>query len=241
MNYSNIIALYSEPRSGSSHLIRILSSLSLIKSLGESFLNKSIKGCPAKYLEAEAKDKNFLYISKIFGWQLNKNNINWSNNDKKWLNLLDCSIYNVHLVRNPVDSFISLEKAQVYNRWENVDTSEIQIRFDLEKFKEHEQASYNWNNAIMKYKNLNAKKFINFIYEKENWSQPKLIAEKFCKTFSDSNFGKFEASQDFLLKQDNVKLYERKIINYREVNNVINESSLRYKDYLRISYGDKTT
>lgn len=237
---SNIIALYSEPRSGSSHLIRILSSLSLVKSLGEIFLNKSINDCPAKYLEAEAKDKNCFYISKIFGWQLNKNNVNWSQNDQKWLNLLNSFIYNVHLVRNPVDSFISLEKAQVYNRWENVDTSEIQIRFDLDKFKKHEQASYDWNDAVMKYKNLNAKKFINFIYEKEDWSQPKLIAEKFCRTFSDGNFGKFEAWQDYLSKQDNAELYERKIINYREVSNVINEGLLRYKEYLRISYGDKT-
>lgn len=237
---SNIIALYGEPRSGSSHLIRILASLSLVKSLGEIFLKKSIEDCPAKYLVSEAKDKNFLYIAKIFGYQLSENNVNWSGNDQKWQNLLNCSIYNVHLVRNPVDSFISLEKAGVYNRWENVDTSEIRIRFDLDKFKKYEQASYDWNNAVMKHKNLNAKKFINFIYEQEDWSKPKLIAEKFCRTFPDGNFGKFEGRKNYLSKQDNAKLYEKKIINYREVSDVIDEGFARYEDYLRICYGDKT-
>jgi len=237
---SNIIALYCEPRSGSSHLIRILSSLSLVKSLNEIFFEKSIEGCPAKYLEAEAKDKNFLYIAKIFGYQLHENNVNWLENDQKWQNLLNCSICNIHLVRNPVDSFISFEKAGVYNRWSNVDTSEIRIRFDLDKFKKHEKTSYDWNNAVIKYKNLNAKKFINFIYEKEDWSQPKLIAEKFCRTFSDCNFGKFGAWKNYLSKQDNAELYERKIINYPEVSSAINESFARYEDYLRICYGDKT-
>jgi hypothetical protein len=195
---------------------------------GPEDITSSIKKSPAEYLKTIkscAKDKIYI-VGKLFPNQCDHYEIDYANEDKKWKDLDLVTEVAVTIRRCPVDAYISWKKAELRNLWFNSDSSNTSIRFDESEYKAWESRHYNWCDAVEK---LNSPK-VNFIYEQENWEDPKGIAKKFTDS-ADGSYGEYLPGK-LLKKQDLSNSYKRKIINYEQSIDLINEGIEKYNDTL---------
>lgn len=133
--------------------------------------------------------------------------------------LLDLPFVEVILLdrSNKLEEYVSHRKAIEYDQWYNVDTSNLKIKVDIDKFLEKKNWSLAWYNEI-KNKLLN-KYYLELNYEMD---LKEFNQESFCNKFNqwlskiELPLGRTDYKISFFKKQNNAPI-EQSISNYKEI------------------------
>jgi hypothetical protein len=171
-------------------------------------LYEKIKHNPINLLEkiSEYCEENII-LFKLFNWQLNNDNV------KK---IIECAYRVIFLKRNYIDTFISHEKAQKINKYENINTDNIKIFFDFQKFNKYKKINDIWFSDT--YEHVNKCKINHIIINYEDFhmlsnSEKQIFLKSF---FLDDDICMKDINHfvPLFIKQDNTSDYSDKIINY---------------------------
>tara|TARA_Y100000389_G_scaffold134424_1_gene131882 strand:+ start:6972 stop:7658 length:687 start_codon:yes stop_codon:yes gene_type:complete len=203
---------------------------------GGTFIDQILKNINGLNARSCLETKNFLNINE----HLSKSNnllFRVSNSDKQPLNIINeimikyNNIYNIIVKRNPIDVYISKEKVKITNKYGYCDTSDITIKFEISEYLRIKKLNKEW------FKNLEKtfKKYkINYdiFYYEELCSMGhdniyKLLFSKLSKFFDGIKI-KEDSLNIAIVKQDNCNNYNKKIENYDNVKDFINNEIAKY-------------
>jgi hypothetical protein len=183
----------------------------LLEKYGENYIDfihkNGLYSETLKYL-AENSNKEFL-LFKLFAAHVSSNVLDNLIKD----DLIDYII--IYNRKNILDRYISHRKAKKMNKWDHIDTSNIQIHFDPEHYIEYKK---NHINVYELYFKLSRNK--KYIYIDYNETLEKELFFKKIKDFIPELNIKPDKSYQ-LEKQDNANYYCQKISNYNEVEKFI--------------------
>lgn len=150
-----------------------------------------------------------IIMFKIFPYHLNY---------EKTKEILKMSSFVIFLKRNYIDNFISTTKAINTNKYMKVDTSNIKIYFDKEKYILRKELIKNWFSEMCNFTKNNNIQSIDIDYDTFHMLSNKekqlfLNTNIFCK-FDCVSMKSIDEYKSSYFKQDTKKNYKDKIINY---------------------------
>jgi hypothetical protein len=124
---------------------------------------------------------------------------------------------------NKLEEYVSHRKAIEHDKWYNVDTSNLKVTVDIEKFLEKKKQSSHWY-SILRHK-LNNCLELNYEKDLQDFDQ-----SQFCEKFNSwlTHIGvainKTNHRMKFFKKQNNAPI-EQSISNYDEIKHLVNETT----------------
>ena len=159
--------------------------------------------------------------------------------------LADDGVTKVILDRSPIDSFISLSKAQQLQQWDSVDTSELKIRLNAEHYVRWHQTNTKWLDGVIDILKSTGSKYsvLNYAELKigDHDHNLALVLNK-LQTAGLTLGGEMKAGDPYYVKQDRQQDLDKKVTNWHEfVNNLPNDyaASLHDEGFIKLDVGKR--
>jgi hypothetical protein len=248
------ILLFAIPRTGSTNLARVMSGFSDVLSFEEVFHNEALyvgnqnQGAFSNYLKANGLEFDDIYDRRVVGFF--KHNLGRAFNlmggyaAEKGCTQFSVQIFLGHLPsysirrllerrrmpsivlhRNPIDSFISNVKAAVMEKFEHVDTTDLQVTLNAQRYVDWYNRHAQFYGMVLYYLQKTETPYVVMKYDDiYQDGQPHLSEQLRDKLGGIGvSLGEFHGAKE-LTKQDRSSDYAKKVANWDEF-----EGKLRYR------------